>query len=124
MTQAGEGRPARIDFAAAEAAESGMVVAEALPPAAAGWPFQASRWEVPPGRTSELDLHDVAEVWLVRSGQGTVLSGGTELPVRAGEMVFMASRVPHQVRNTGTEALRMFSVWWPSGPGPTPDGAP
>jgi mannose-6-phosphate isomerase-like protein (cupin superfamily) len=122
MTKAGEGQPARIHFGEVEAAESGMVVTQAVPPAAAGWPFQASRWEVPPGRTSELDQHDVAEVWLVRSGQGTVMSGGSEMPIRAGEMVFMASRVPHQVRNTGTDQLRMFSVWWPSGP--APDGAP
>lgn len=102
--------PKRISYAAPEREPSGMVVECA--DRADGWPFQASRWEVPPGATSELDVHDVAEVWFVREGTGTIASGDHVLDVAQGEMVHFAGRVPHQVTNTGTGPLRMFSVWW------------
>jgi mannose-6-phosphate isomerase-like protein (cupin superfamily) len=91
-----------------------MVVEEVdrATPGAAGWPFQAARFEVPPGATTERDAHDVAELWLVSSGDGTVNSDGTEMTVRPGDMVYFAGRVPHQITNTGSEQLRLFSVWW------------
>lgn len=112
-------QPAPIEYQTPERFESGMVmeeVAAAATPGAPDWPFTAARFEVPPGATSELDVHDVAELWMVRSGAGTVVSGDTTVRVGAGEMVHFASRVPHQVTNTGTEPLRVFSVWW-QGPG-------
>ena len=107
-------QPARITYRAPDPYESGMVIEEvdAAVPAVAGWPFEASRFEVPPGATSERDEHDVAELWMVRSGRGTVDSDGTTLSVGPGDMVYFASRVPHRVTNTGTDKLRLFSVWW------------
>ncbi|MFG2000954.1 cupin domain-containing protein [Spirillospora sp. NPDC048911] len=101
--------PERIGYRTPERYESGMVIEEA---AVGEWPFKASRFEVPPGRTSELDLHDVAELWMVRSGTGTVVSGDARMDVGPGEMVYLASRVPHQITNTGEDRLRLFSVWW------------
>lgn len=105
-------QPARIEFQTPEHYDSGMVIEEAGPPAAAPWPFTAARFEVPPGATSELDVHDVVELWMVRTGTGTVVSGDTTVPIAPGSMVYFASRVPHQVTNTGTDRLRLFSVWW------------
>ncbi|HEU5470234.1 MAG TPA: cupin domain-containing protein [Actinophytocola sp.] len=112
-------RPTRIAYQEPEPYESGMVIEEVAADATPGaphWPFRASRFEVPPGATTELDIHDVAELWLVRSGHGTVRSGGTTLEVGPGEMVYFAGRVPHQVTNTGADAMRLFSVWWNGAP--------
>jgi mannose-6-phosphate isomerase-like protein (cupin superfamily) len=108
-------QPARIAYQTPEPYESGMVVEEVAAdgtPGAPEWPFTAARFEVPPGATTELDVHDVAELWMVRAGHGTVRSGGTVLEVGPGEMVYFAGRVPHQVTNTGTDHMRLFSVWW------------
>jgi mannose-6-phosphate isomerase-like protein (cupin superfamily) len=91
-----------------------MVVEEVdgATPGSAGWPFRGARFEVPAGATTERDVHDVAELWLVRSGSGTVTSNDTVMDVGPGEMVYFASRVPHQITNTGPDQLRLFSVWW------------
>ena len=108
-------QPARISYQAPEPHDSGMVVEEVdqATPGSAGWPFQAARFEVPPGATSERDQHDVAELWLVRAGQGTVDSDGATMAVSPGDMVYFAGRVPHRITNTGSGQLRLFSVWWP-----------
>jgi mannose-6-phosphate isomerase-like protein (cupin superfamily) len=87
-------------------------VAATVTDGAVQWPFKAARFEVPPGRTSELDVHDVAELWMVSAGTGMVRSGDSTLEVGPGAMVYFAGRVPHQVTNTGTGQLRVFSVWW------------
>lgn len=107
--------PTRITYQAPEPYQSGMVMEEVdgATPGRSGWPFQAARFEVPPGATTERDEHDVAELWMVSSGSGTVRSNGTMLDVGPGEMVYFAGRVPHQVTNTGPDQLRLFSVWWP-----------
>ncbi len=114
MTQA-----QRVKYQDPEKHDSGMVVEEVARDATSGpaqWPFKAARFEVPPGSTTELDVHDVAELWMVRSGRGTVRSGGETFDVSAGEMVFFASRVTHQITNTSTGWLRLFSVWWMGSP--------
>ncbi len=102
--------PAHIEYQIPERSESGMVVEEATP--AAGWPFTAARFEVPPGATTELDVHDVVELWMVRNGTGRVTSGDTTMEIAPGAMVYFASRVPHMVTNTGIDQLQLFSVWW------------
>ncbi|MQA25161.1 MAG: cupin domain-containing protein [Micromonosporaceae bacterium] len=111
-------QPARIAYQAPEPHDSGMVVEEVAEatPGSEKWPFLASRFEVPPGATSERDVHDVSELWLVRSGSGVVAFGDTVMDVGPGEMVFFDSRVPHQITNTGSEQLRLFSVWWQGKP--------
>ena len=107
-------QPARIIYRTPEPYESGMVIEEVdvAAPDVTGWPFEASRFEVPPGATSERDQHDVAELWMVRAGHGRVNSDGTTLTVGPGDMVYFAGRVPHQITNTGSDDLRLFSVWW------------
>jgi len=107
-------QPARVEYQTPERYESGMVVEEAAAPV--DWPFTAARFEVPPGATTELDVHDVVELWMVRTGTGTVTSGDTTMDVAPGSMVYFASRVPHRVTNTGDEQLRLFSVWWQGSP--------
>jgi mannose-6-phosphate isomerase-like protein (cupin superfamily) len=94
---------------------SGMVIEEAITEPgtfSASWPFECSRFTVPPGATSEIDQHEVAEVWMVRSGTGTIQSLDASLDVSAGESVFFPPWIPHQVTNTGSRELEVFSVWW------------
>jgi mannose-6-phosphate isomerase-like protein (cupin superfamily) len=105
-------QPARIEYQTPERYDSGMVMEEVAARGAEQWPFTAARFEVPPGVTTELDVHDVVELWMVRSGTGTVVSGDTTMDVAPGAMVYFASRVPHRITNTGTDQLRLFSVWW------------
>jgi mannose-6-phosphate isomerase-like protein (cupin superfamily) len=106
---------ARVTYQAPEPYISGMVVEEVAvdrTPGAPEWPFQAARFEVPAGATTEPDVHDVAELWMVRDGRGRVRSGSTVFDVGPGEMVLFPGRVPHQVTNTGTTQMRLFTVWW------------
>ncbi|MFI9158801.1 cupin domain-containing protein [Kitasatospora aureofaciens] len=98
-----------------EVMPSGMVVEEvAGGPGTplAGWPFEASRFTVPPGATSELDRHRVSEVWMVRAGTGTVRSEDRSIELAAGDCVYFPSFVPHQVTNSGDGPLEVFSLWW------------
>lgn len=109
-----DGCPVAVGFTDAERSPGGMSVEMAALPGsqARQVPFRSSRWEVPPGAVSDLDVHEVEEIWMVRSGRGWLISGEGRTEVAAGDMVFMPSMVPHQVENTGDEPLRFFSVWW------------
>ncbi|WP_410643347.1 SidA/IucD/PvdA family monooxygenase [Amycolatopsis sp. lyj-346] len=106
--------PVPVGFADAERSPGGMSVEMAMLPGSEvrKVPFSSSRWEVPPGAVSDLDVHEVEEIWMVRSGRGRLISEQVRTEVAAGDMVFMPSKVPHQVENTGDEPLRFFSVWW------------
>ncbi|WP_219469022.1 cupin domain-containing protein [Nonomuraea rhizosphaerae] len=86
-----------------------MAVAELLCDPA---PFSSSLFTVPQGAITDPDQHEVVEMWFIHRGAGTLLSGGEELPVKAGDTVLLRSQVPHQVRNTGTELLEVLSIWW------------
>ncbi|MEV2241952.1 SidA/IucD/PvdA family monooxygenase [Micromonospora sp. NPDC049891] len=107
-------RPVAIGFRCPERSPGGMSVELAVLPGGdvRPVPFNSSRWEVPPGAVSDLDVHEVEEIWMVSSGRGRLVSDDDAVDVAAGDMVFMPSKVPHQVVNTGAEPLRIFSVWW------------
>lgn len=79
-------------------------------------PFEGSRFWVPAGETSELDEHAVAEIWMVRSGTGTVLSADSRTDVGPGDALYYPPWVPHQVTNTGEGPLEVFSLWWTEDP--------
>jgi mannose-6-phosphate isomerase-like protein (cupin superfamily) len=100
--------------------EGGQVEAATLPfPPGVPAPFEVARWSVGPGSANDLDTHVSREVWLVISGEGRVAWADQSTTVRAGEAIAFDARVPHQVRNTGTEPLHVFSVYWKqAAPGP------
>lgn len=105
----------KVQYLGGETMPSGMVVEEVAggpgTPLAA-WPFQSSRFFVPPGATSEPDRHAAAEVWMVRAGTGTVWSVDRSIDLAAGDSVYFPSLAPHQVINTGDGPLEVFSIWW------------
>jgi len=88
----------------------GPVESGALPFARA--PFEVARWMVAPGEANDLDMHASREVWLVISGEGRVSWADQSATIRAGDAIAFDAKVAHQVRNTGSEPLRAFSVFW------------
>ncbi|MEK2494401.1 cupin domain-containing protein [Kitasatospora purpeofusca] len=75
-------------------------------------PFSSSVFVLPPGAVTDPDVHDVLETWFVAAGEGDVEYAGATHPVATGDCFHFAGRRPHRVRNTGTTALTVFSVWW------------
>jgi len=100
--------------------EGGPVESGTLPfPHYAPAPFEVARWSVAPGKANDLDTHVSREVWLVISGEGRLKWRDQSATIRAGDAVAFDTRVPHQVHNTGSEPLRVFSVYWKQAdPGP------
>jgi mannose-6-phosphate isomerase-like protein (cupin superfamily) len=93
--------------------EGGRVESGTLPfPHYAPAPFEVARWSVAPGKANDLDTHLSREVWLVISGEGRLKWRDQSVTIRAGDAVAFDTKVPHQVHNTGSEPLRVFSVYW------------
>ncbi|WP_328941446.1 cupin domain-containing protein [Streptomyces sp. NBC_00250] len=75
-------------------------------------PFSSSVFVLPPGTTTDVDVHQVVETWFVGAGEGHVEYAGASHPVRTGDSFHFATCRPHRVRNTGNGPLTVFSVWW------------
>jgi mannose-6-phosphate isomerase-like protein (cupin superfamily) len=75
-------------------------------------PFEVARWTVGPGEANDLDTHVSREVWLVISGEGRVRWADQSDTITPGDAIAFDAGVAHQVRNTGSEPLRVFSVYW------------
>ncbi|WP_052498957.1 cupin domain-containing protein [Streptomyces vietnamensis] len=75
-------------------------------------PFSSSVFVLPPGTSTDVDLHDVVETWFVGSGEGRLEHEGKAHLVVTGDSFHFASREPHRVHNTGSTPLTVFSVWW------------
>ncbi|MFB7447672.1 cupin domain-containing protein [Streptomyces sp. NPDC056194] len=75
-------------------------------------PFSSSVFVLPPGSTTDVDVHDVVETWFIGVGEGRVEYAGGSHPVRTGDSFHFATRRAHRVSNTGTTPLTVFSVWW------------
>ncbi|MFJ5726874.1 cupin domain-containing protein [Streptomyces paradoxus] len=81
----------------------------------AGWPFRTARFTVPAGATGEPDRHEVAELWMVRSGEGVVRCGDDTVELRPGDCVFFPPWTGHQATAGPDGPLEVFSVWWRQG---------
>ncbi len=55
----------------------------------------------------------IEQILYFQSGTGTAVLDGVETPVGPGDVVFVAPGVRHNFRNTGTEPLRLFTVYVP-----------
>lgn len=75
-------------------------------------PFKAARFSVEPGYASPVDSHAVHEIWIVMAGEGELLYDNQSMRLQAGDVVYYDPPKTHQVRNDGTEALVMYSIWW------------
>jgi quercetin dioxygenase-like cupin family protein len=71
---------------------------------------------LPPGGQIPAHAHPRNEEWLVvRTGSGTALVDGQELPLRPGSVCFVDRWVVHSMRNDGDEAMELFVVFTPPG---------
>ncbi|MGJ5832159.1 cupin domain-containing protein [Streptomyces ossamyceticus] len=108
-------RTIRVAYSKPLRAPSGLAVEEvpATPGTrAAGWPFRTARFTVPAGVTGEPDQHEVAELWMVRAGEGVVRSGDDIVELRVGDSVFFPPWTPHQATAGPHGPLEVFSLWW------------
>lgn len=87
---------------------------------------QAAMMTLAPGEDSGEDgdnEHAWAEQWLyVVSGSGRARVGGRTIALRAGSLLLIEKREPHQIRNTGRRRLVTVNVYAP--PAYRPDGEP
>lgn len=74
----------------------------------------AGLFVVPPHGHSLPDVHDtLEETYYFVSGQGRVILGEREHPVRAGTVAYIPCGVPHQVFNDGDDDLCLFFAFAP-----------
>lgn len=75
-------------------------------------PFKSSYFVVQPGCQSPLDSHSVHEIWMLAQGEGELIYDGETSLLRPLDVIYFRPPKTHQVRNTGTEPLTIFSIWW------------
>jgi mannose-6-phosphate isomerase-like protein (cupin superfamily) len=68
-----------------------------------------------PGQSHALHAHTgMDKVYSVVEGEGVFLLEGTELPMRAGDLLVAPYGVPHGVRNTGSGRLLVVAILAPA----------
>jgi quercetin dioxygenase-like cupin family protein len=68
-----------------------------------------------PGQSHALHAHaSLDKVYYVLDGEGMFLLEGSELPMRAGDLLVAPEGVPHGVRNTGVKRLLVLAVLAPA----------
>ena len=72
--------------------------------------FAMREFEVSPGGHTPRHFHDYEHEVYVLAGSGTVLDGNQELPLSAGDVLFVAPNDVHQFRNTGSDPLRFLCL--------------
>ncbi|KFX28557.1 cupin domain-containing protein [Ralstonia solanacearum] len=105
--------PIRLAFQAPQVSETGLSVeAIDLDFLGAVATFEASRFEVAVGGFSPPEKHPEREIWMIAAGSGRLDYRGEVTEVRSGDCLTFDPDVEHSVHNTGTEPMRIFSVWW------------
>ena len=83
-------------------------------------PTKMSIWELEPGTSEGNHVHDeddtgdngnLEEIYYFVSGNGTMWSDGTEVPVAAGDAVLAPPGSDHGIRNIGTEPMKLVIIW-------------
>lgn len=58
------------------------------------------------------EKHPEREIWMIAAGSGRLHYRGEVTDVRSGDCLTFDPNTEHSVHNTGTEPMRIFSVWW------------
>ena len=85
--------------------------------------FAMREFEVEPGGYTPRHSHPYEHEVFVLAGDGVVLEGDVEHPLRTGDVVFVVPGEVHQFRNTGTAPLRFLCMVPSSSASQTPRGA-
>jgi quercetin dioxygenase-like cupin family protein len=72
--------------------------------------FAMREIEVQPGGHTPKHFHDYEHEVYVVAGKGTIIDGDKELPLAAGDVVFVAPNDVHQFCNTGKEPMRFLCL--------------
>lgn len=72
--------------------------------------FAMREFEVAPGGHTPKHFHDYEHEVYVLAGNGTIIDGDKELPLNAGDVVFVEPNDVHQFRNTGSEPMRFLCL--------------
>ena len=72
--------------------------------------FAMREFEVAPGGHTPKHFHDYEHEVYVLSGNGVVIDGDRERPLKQGDVVFVAPNDVHQFRNTGPEPMRFLCL--------------
>lgn len=68
-----------------------------------------------PGQEHALHAHaDMDKVYHVLEGEGRFLLEGSEIPMRAGQMLVAPENVPHGIRNDGDGRLLVLAILAPA----------
>ncbi|TCP57416.1 cupin domain [Tamaricihabitans halophyticus] len=78
-------------------------------------PVAVQSWEIPPGGAEGMHAHDedepLEELYLVVAGEATMRVAEQTYELGPGDSVLAPVGVDHDVRNTGSEPLKMVVVW-------------
>jgi mannose-6-phosphate isomerase-like protein (cupin superfamily) len=75
---------------------------------------QAVLMSIPPGGEIGEETHaDVDQVLVFVSGEGKAIVNGEQSPVAAQSLCFVPAGTPHNFINTGTSALKLYTVYAP-----------
>lgn len=72
--------------------------------------FAMRQFEVEPGGYTPRHQHDYEHEIYVLDGEGVVVHGNTEHPLRPGDVVLVAPNDVHQFRNTGEKPLKFLCL--------------
>jgi len=74
--------------------------------------FRLRYYRLAPGGQTPFDIHDYEHVVIIMKGSGAVVTKEDGMPrihhVKAGTVVYISSREPHQFVNTGEESLEFY----------------
>ena len=75
---------------------------------------QLALMTIPPGGDIGLESHaHVEQVIFIASGQGKAIVNGADTPIGAGHVLVATPNARHNIVNTGTEPLRIYTVYTP-----------
>jgi len=75
---------------------------------------QLALMTIPPGGDIGLETHaHVEQLIFIASGKGKAIVNGVETPIGAGDVVVATPNASHNIVNTGTEPLRIYTVYAP-----------
>jgi quercetin dioxygenase-like cupin family protein len=72
--------------------------------------FAMRQFEVAPGGHTPKHSHDYEHEVFVLDGEGIVLEGETEHPLKAGDVIFIQPNDVHQFRNTGGKPMTFLCL--------------
>lgn len=68
---------------------------------------------IPAGEEIGEEVHELDQFLRIESGEGMVLLGKSEHPIRDGTAIIVPAGTRHNVRNTGTLPLQLYTLYAP-----------